>query len=530
MFKVIIVDDEAIVRLTLQTILDWEKIGFQIVGAYANGKQALRYIQEQQQVDLVIADINMPIMNGLELIEEIKKMGLTTEILVISAYDDYELVRKAFKLGVNDYILKPDINYESMNLLLGKIASRFKKINLKQGYESNEFDYEKWLSRLLQEETDAKMISVEPEQVILENYVVCLIMVEDYMRIVERFGQNLQESLAIPFAETVKQVLFETKDYFLISRRPDEYVLIFNKIGSSFENASKIQTYEPLLNRIRLQLKSFLNISVSITVSSFGENQDCFKSLFDEAIAYMALRFPFGKGGILFSSFMKPLKKIAEEYNSFQNRILLGMIIDGNRAGVDSFLEDIAYKASDFYRETKDIKNVVNIYLILICEVGQYLNDIQEDLLKVFRKDINYYDRLLRFGQTKEMDIFIKNWVYWLMDYFLNQSNRTESNVIEKAKKYIFNNYKNASFSIKELSQFLGFSEKYFSAIFAKEVGETFTCYLTRIRIEQAKELMITTNMKIYEICEEIGYNNVEHFSRVFKKSTGFSPREYRNG
>ncbi|MDA3845831.1 MAG: AraC family transcriptional regulator, partial [Vallitaleaceae bacterium] len=189
-----------------------------------------------------------------------------------------------------------------------------------------------------------------------------------------------------------------------------------------------------------------------------------------------------------------------------------------------------SHKAHDFINDTQDIKNVVNIYLILICEVGRYLSDIQDDLLNVFRKDMNYYDRLLRFEQTKEMDIFIKNWVYWLMDYFSNQSNRTDSNVIEKAKKYIFNNYKNASFSFKELSQFLGFSEKYFSATFAKEVGETFTCYLTRIRIDQAKELMITTNMKIYEICEEIGYNNVEHFSRVFKKSTGFSPREYRKG
>ena len=205
-------------------------------------------------------------------------------------------------------------------------------------------------------------------------------------------------------------------------------------------------------------------------------------------------------------------------------------MLDGDHLGVDVYLEDIAHKANDRSSESGDIKNAINIYLILICEVGQYLSDIQDDLLNVFRKDMNYYNRLLRFEQSKEMDIFIKNWIYWLMDYFSYQKNRTESNVIEKAKKYICNHYKNASFSFKELSQFLGISEKYFSAIFAKEEGETFTCYLTRIRIEHAKKLMITTNMKIYEICEEIGYNNVEHFSRVFKKSTGYSPREYRIG
>lgn len=530
MLKVIIVDDEAIVRLTLQTILDWEESGFQIVGAYANGKQALRYIQEHQQVDLVITDINMPIMNGLEFIEVIKEMGIATEILVISAYDDYELVRKAFKLGVNDYILKPEINHDSMQLLLSTIASRFNKNNSPQGLKAEAYYQEQWLSALLFNEVGDEAISVEEAYTILENYVVCLIMVEDYKRILERFGQNFQKSLVTPFEETVKQVMLESKNYFLISRRPDEYVLIFNNLSSDFEDVPINEHFEPLLNRIRLQLKSFLNISVTMTISSFGKNQDCLRSLFDEVNAYMALRYPFGKGAILFSSVMKSLKKMVDEHNAIDDKKILGMILAGNRSGVDLILEDISRKAIDFMSCAQDIKNVVNFYLILICEVGRYLNDIQDDLLNVFRKDMNYYERLLRFEHVKEMDIFIKNWVYWLMDYMSHQNNRVESNVIEKAKKYIFNNYKNPDISIKELSQFLGFSEKHFSATFAKDVGETFTDYLTRMRIDHAKELMIGTNMKIYELCTEIGYNNVEHFSRVFKKSTGFSPREYRNG
>jgi len=526
MLKVIIVDDEAIVRLTLQTILDWEQNGFQIVGAYANGKQALRYIQEHQQVDLVITDINMPIMNGLELIEVIKEMGIATEILVISAYDDYELVRKAFKLGVSDYILKPEINHDSMQLLLSTIERRFKKNNNHHGLETNTDSGEQRLSAFLFEEEDVTSKSGEQEQVVLENYVVCLIMVEDYMRIVERFGQNLQGSLVLPFEETVKQVLLEMKNYFLLSRGPDEYVLIFNDLTKEQIN----EYLEPLLNRIRLQLKSFLNISVTMTISPFGEKQEDLRSLFNEVNAYMSLRFPFGKGAILFSSVMKSLKTMVDEHYFIYNKKLLGLMLDGNRLGVDTILEDISRQAKDYMVHTQDIKNVANFYLIVICEVGRYLSDIQDDLLNVFRKDMNYYERLLRFEQVKEMDIFMKNWVYWLMDYMSHQSNRVGSNVIEKAKKYIFNNYKNPDFSIKELSQFLDFSEKHFSAMFAKEVGETFTDYLTRMRINQAKELMITTNMKMYEICAGIGYNNVEHFSRVFKKATGFSPREYRNG
>lgn len=371
MLKTIIVDDDAIVRLTLQTILDWEESGFQVVGAYANGKQALRYITEHQQVDLVITDINMPIMNGIELIEAIKGMGIFTEFLVISSYDDYELVRKAFKLGVNDYILKPEINHDSMQLLLSTIASRFKKKNIPQNLKTNENYQEQWLSTLLFDETDIAAVNDVKEQLNIENYVICIIMVEDYKRILERFGQNLQEALVIPFEETVKQVMIEKKNYFLITSRPEEHVLILHNLVEGVGNELISEQLKPLLNRIQLQLKSFLNISVTMTISSFG------------------------KGAILFPSIMKPLKEIYDGHILKKDKKILGMMLIGDRLGVDLILEDISRKAIGFIVDENDMKNVVNFYLILICEVGSYLNDIQDDLLNVFRKNMNYYERLL---------------------------------------------------------------------------------------------------------------------------------------
>ena len=105
MYKMLLVEDEPIVRLALKSLVDWNNYGFDEVLESSNGKKALEIMKSREDIDIVITDINMPVMNGIELIEQGKKLGSDTEFLVLSAYDDYSLVRSAFKLGINDYIL-----------------------------------------------------------------------------------------------------------------------------------------------------------------------------------------------------------------------------------------------------------------------------------------------------------------------------------------------------------------------------------------------------------------------------------------
>ena len=121
MKRVLIVDDETIVRITLRSLIDWEEMGYQVAGDAVHGKQALLYL-ESGPVDLVITDMKMPVMDGLGLIEEIHKRGMSPQILVLSGYDDFKLVREAFRMGAADYLLKADLDEQMLKGALRRLG------------------------------------------------------------------------------------------------------------------------------------------------------------------------------------------------------------------------------------------------------------------------------------------------------------------------------------------------------------------------------------------------------------------------
>ena len=124
--------------------------------------------------------------------------------------------------------------------------------------------------------------------------------------------------------------------------------------------------------------------------------------------------------------------------------------------------------------------------------------------------------------------MWITNYINWVMDYSISKIDTIETDVVIKAKHYLADHYENEKLTLSEVAQYVGLSEKYFTNRFSKETGETFSNYLTQLRIQKAKELLRTTTFKSYEIGEMVGYRNAEHFTRMFKKETGYTPAQYR--
>lgn len=149
---------------------------------------------------------------------------------------------------------------------------------------------------------------------------------------------------------------------------------------------------------------------------------------------------------------------------------------------------------------------------------------------EVFGQKYNYIDKINRIEDLRNLKLWLTNYFAWIMDYSATKLNVTETDVTIKAKRYIADNYEDANLSLIQVAEYVGLNEKYFTSRFTKETGETFTTYLTEIRIQKAKELLKNTNFKVYEISEMVGYHNVEHFNRVFKKLTKISPAQYRKG
>lgn len=164
----------------------------------------------------------------------------------------------------------------------------------------------------------------------------------------------------------------------------------------------------------------------------------------------------------------------------------------------------------------------------LILEIAKKFYSNHANFYEIFGEQYNYYEKLERIEDIRSLKLWLTNYIDWIIDYSVEKLYIKENDIILKAKRYIGNHYENSDLTLKEVADYVELNEKYFTSKFSKETGETFISYLTSLRIEKAKDLLKTTNFKIYEIAEMVGYRNVENFNRVFKKNTGTSPAQYR--
>lgn len=164
----------------------------------------------------------------------------------------------------------------------------------------------------------------------------------------------------------------------------------------------------------------------------------------------------------------------------------------------------------------------------IILKIGNYFSANNVNFTEVFGQGYNYFDKIKRIGDKRNLKLWLTNYFTWIMDYSATKLNVAETDVTVKAKRYLADHYDDASLSLVKVAEFVGLNDKYFTTRFTKETGETFSNYLTGIRLLKSKELLKSTNFKVYEIAEMVGYQNVEHFNRMFKKSNGISPAQYR--
>jgi Response regulator containing CheY-like receiver domain and AraC-type DNA-binding domain len=207
------------------------------------------------------------------------------------------------------------------------------------------------------------------------------------------------------------------------------------------------------------------------------------------------------------------------------SRLLEAMEMN-SKSAVDKELAEILALISKTSADS--VGKIYDGYLEVIFHINKFLYDTGYSSEEVFGKDLNFYEKIQNFETAEEINIWIGNMVHWILAFFKERQSAGTKSQIEKAQEFIRRNY-DKDLPLKVVSEYVSLSENYFSAQFSKYVGTNFSEYISSIRIEKAKKYLETTDFKMYDICNRIGYANVEHFSRVFKKLTGFSPLRYRN-
>lgn len=521
MYKILVIDDEPIVRLAIRSLVDWNKYGYVIEAEESNGRLGLDSFSKNP-TDIIIVDINMPIMNGLDFIRELHKYPNFPCVVVLSAYNDYNLVREAFKLGASDYILKSDMNGENLIKVINSLDIK----TISEESQNNKYLKEAVIRELL----FGQKTNLEIENIIIplnlkfhsKNLMVIYILVDDYYNVCKRYDENSLKEFMEVVNNVLIQILSKLNRGEAVIVSPDEYAIIF-----SFEECSKatiIDLQNQLLLDIRYNLKNYVNIGVTIGVSSIRNDFSFISILYKEAVKNARYRYYNGKGKNIFPSDVKMFNNVPCNVATEQKKLISALnYLDKDK--IFNELDIIFKKMRTYLPEILEEKHLY--YVEILYLIKNYISSINEELFEVLGVKENLERNIAELETEEEIIKWITDLVKELVVFLENREEMKFTRNILSAIKFIKQNYK-SNISLKMVADQVELSESYFSFSFSKQIGESFSDFLTKIRIEKAKELILNTNLKMYEICENVGYNHEEHFSRIFKKFTGYSPNNFK--
>lgn len=521
MKKVLIVDDDTIVRITLRTMIDWEKHGFEIVEDASNGEQALEVLRNRP-VDLMIVDMKMPIMDGIHLLRKISEEKFSVCSVVLSSYDDFKMVREAFRLGAFDYLLKGDINEEILVRLLNKLKNEyFNSQKAEEQEEENRAEEQtgKELSKEMRLINMAMGRETPEEELVSGFYYLVQFEIDDFSKHVARFGTELETELVQPFMEFARQIPRVAAKCMMGAISPSRYLLYYR----SAEGKEGQDSVVSMCRQLKSVWNNYMNLPVSSGISFLGKGTGDFYACMEETTRQLDHRFLYGRASICY-----PWKKGQLDR---ETEIRTERSYEGLAAGILAADEHKTEKEKGRFFQSisgMEVEEGRKECLSLILLIARKLQGTYNNLWSMFQEDVNYYEKLERLDQVRGLELWMNNYLRWILDYLIHASDNRQSDIMSRAKRFIQDNYSNPELTLGSVASYVELNEKYFSSRFTKEVGNTFSNYVTEVRIRKAKELMDNTNLKMYEISEKVGYNNVEHFTRVFKKVCKISPGAYK--
>lgn len=511
--KILLVDDDVIICKGMRKIIEQSHLQCTVLGEVSDGELALEFLKCHPYVNLIITDIRMPIMDGLELIKAIRKENMHIHIIVLSGFDDFEYVRTAFIDNVVDYLLKPI----EPNKLIDTLQKAQKAIE----------------EKIVQQQLQFIMVSNTIQDIVKENYSI-----QENIKTLTKLDVSLHQYhlviifkldydyLSKPSVEDslnyLKQLAFITSERFSLNATISCYYFISNNELSFFIFSSTLN----VLEQVKLNLPSLLNnpisenttYTVGISMIEFGEEK--IKTNFSNALEAVNLRFYNGKNSHIYYK-LNSFTSSHTEYNAKNHlSIILTALEMHDYASLKSALEDIFSHLK--YIDSKSFKSkIIDLFQMIFLSLPEFKSIIsasQSNYLS-YIEDINTYNELLTFTHS-----LLYNAITIMKKEQLNKPKRK----IETAKKYILKNYM-YGITLNDLADYVDLNPSYFSNLFKKEFGVNFSDFLLEVRINAAKALLKDTHLKIYEISTEIGYEDTISFGRAFKKKVGISPKEYRN-
>lgn len=534
--KVFLVEDEMVIRRGIKNSIDWEKEGYIFCGEASDGELAYPMIIKEKP-DILITDIRMPFMDGLELCKLVKKELPNIKILILSGYDEFDYAKEAIRLGVTEYLLKP--------ISSGKLLEALNGVSESIRREKEDKDLVRKYMEEMRENTEHE------KQKFFEQMIAGNLSMADALETGKKYEMNLSAGMynLLLFRFTLGEenrksgeLLGEAE--YAIEKLTErlEYVFEFQRGVEGWAFLLMADNEEQMSERVKELSKDLEEIMKNYsTITYFG-----------------GIGQPVARLRELEESFREAERALAARFTMELNRII--SVEDIRMAQNVDTLDDIEITS---FGEIEKTRTMLEKFLNNGAEdeidefVDVYINELPEENLKsvLMRQYIimDAYIVMMSFcekiegiegemqAQSEELKNSmktiqtleeIKNYIRMLLKKIIGVrdtiSGRRYSDIIEIAKDQIRKTYMSDEISLNTIATEVGMSPSYFSSIFSKEMGKTFVEYLTEIRMDRAKELLMCSSMKTSEIGYEVGYKDPHYFSYIFKKTQNCTPKEFR--
>ena len=515
-YKVLLTDDEPLILSGMETIIDWSELGLEITGKASGGKEALSLL-ESKHFDILITDIRMQEMSGLELIKEIKRREIPLKIIVLSGHDDYAYLKGAFSLGVEDYFLKPvgeDELRKNLLFIVEKIESERKNSQLRKLMDSMILDnvLNSWIFMSDEESGLRGKLELFGIQLERKYYMVCIVRVEH----LEYIGS--QTNISCEYVRNIFQNLCGSEEsvYVTFHLNGDLMVIYSSEWTPTMEN---FPVFVEIAMRQWLKEKS---VRWFATVGNIVENPiHLFKS-YQKAMELMMYKDILPYDQLVVTEERQKQGKHVLSNNDLDEKYLGGFLCT-NQENSGERIDELRKKLTSFTCITAQEQNyylgevLYQIFLGARKMKRQNMENesIEVDCSSVFNQK-NYNDK-------------IKTICAILSDYIGNNPYGEDIShpLVMKVLQIIEEKY-NQELSLKMLASQFHVSQTYLGRLFKKDTDSLFTEYLSRYRIQKARELLLTTDMKSRDIAIATGFSNPNYFANVFKKEVGVYPTKFR--
>lgn len=513
--KLLIVDDEARIRNGLRSAIDWQEVGIEEVNTASNGLEAYELFKNHQY-DIVITDVRMPGMDGLELCEKLTQLSSKVHIIILSGYSEFSYAKKAMQLGVTDYELKP-VNLETLKQLVSAAIEKHCLIDKEEKFkEQAELVY--WtsaLQKVLLYEAVPDTAQLEGVSVFFgmnpKHEVVCILAEPDFNP-----GYAAVVDLSSDITRALSEINFRGV-FVICDEKANRKIALL-----SGQKAELVSNTKALIASLHEKMQ--YNQSISFGISDWGSLSEL-HALYKQAELALQHKFYQSHGSVIWYKTIKGIT-YAHEYKPDYYEELQTYIAQYKQADAAKLLVRL-------------FEGFVAVHCIKAEDIRAVCNDLRRTILQIVQSmhvlsRVEYEESYQCWSDLPEYDT-IDGYLTWSLHALnhifeiLGKHNPAENNLLMKrCTEYIQNHFQD-ELTLSSLAAYINRSPNYLSHLFKVEFGISFSEYVNRVRIGEAKMLLKQTDLLVYEIALNVGFSDYDYFKQVFKKYEGISPSDYRN-